>query len=180
MLPWPEIQLYHSWGGYMSQNQNVTLTWDFNFSIPGGVHQPEPKCHIDLRFQLSHSWGGGAGTPARTKMSHWLEISTFPFLGQKVHWKSLLLASSFQSWNEKLVFGLRSTSDDWPGWSMDSNPICHPYSAKKMKCSFLDYVQLLMIGRACRWTWTPYATPLQPKKWNARFWIMLIFWWLAV
>ena len=23
-----------------------------------GVHQPEPKCHIDLRFQLFHSWGG--------------------------------------------------------------------------------------------------------------------------
>ena len=38
-----------------------------------------------------------------------------------------------------LVFGLRSTSDDRPGWSMDSNPICHPSPAKKIKCSFLDY-----------------------------------------
>ena len=45
-----------------------------------------------------------------------------------------------------LIFGLRSTSDDWLGWSMDSNPICHPSPTKKMKCSFLDYVQLLMIG----------------------------------
>ena len=50
--------------------------------------------------------------------------------------------------NEMLIFGLHSTSDDWLGWSMDSNPICHPSSAKKIKCSFLDYVQLLMIGRA--------------------------------
>ena len=47
--------------------------------------------------------------------------------------------------NEMLIFGLHSTSDDQLGWSMDSNPICHPSPAKKMKCSFLDYVQLLMI-----------------------------------
>ena len=65
--------------------------------------------------------------------------------------------------NKMLIFGLHSTSDDWP-WSMDSNPICHPSPAKKIKCSFLDYVQLLMIGRAGRWTRTPSATPLQPKK----------------
>ena len=64
--------------------------------------------------------------------------------------------------NEMLIFGLRSTSDDQPGWSMDSNPIRHLSPAKKMKCSFLDYVQLLMIGRAGRWTRTPSATPPQP------------------
>ena len=33
----------------------------------GGVHQPEPKCQIDLRFQLFHYWGGV--TSARTIMS---------------------------------------------------------------------------------------------------------------
>ena len=66
--------------------------------------------------------------------------------------------------NEMLVFGLRSTSDDWPGCSMDSNPICHPSPAKKMKCSFLDYVQLLMIDQDGQWTQSPSITPLQPKK----------------
>ena len=66
--------------------------------------------------------------------------------------------------NEMLIFGLHSTSDDWPCWWMDSNPICHPSPAKKMKCSFLDYVQLLMIGWAGWWTQTPSATPLQPKN----------------
>ena len=76
-----------------------------------------------------------------------------------------------------LIFGLRSTSDDHPGWSMDSNPICHPSPAKTIKCLFLDYVQLLMIGRAGRWTRTPFATPLQPIKWNASFWITFNFWW---
>ena len=50
--------------------------------------------------------------------------------------------------NEMLIFGLRSTSDDRPGWLMDSNPICHLSLAKKVKFSFLDYIQLLMIGRA--------------------------------
>ena len=110
--------------------------------------------------------------------------------------------------NEMLIFGLRSTSDDWPGWSMDSNPICHLSAATKMKCSFLDYIQLLMIGWAGRWTQTPSpgkimkcsfldyiqllmiswagqwtqtlsATCLQPQKWNAHFWITFNFWWLA-
>ena len=79
--------------------------------------------------------------------------------------------------NKMFIFGLCSTPDDWPDWSMDSNPICHSSPAKKMKCSVLDYVQLLMIGRAGQWTWTPSATPLQPKKWNAHFWIMFNFWW---
>ena len=63
-----------------------------------------------------------------------------------------------------LIFGLCSTSDDWPGWSMDPNPICHPSPAKKIKCSFLDYVQLLMITRAGQWTQTPSCHPSPAKK----------------
>ena len=66
--------------------------------------------------------------------------------------------------NEMLIFGLRSTSDDQQGWLMDSNPICHPSPAKKLKCSFLNYIQILMIDRAGRWTWIPSATPVQPKN----------------
>ena len=78
-----------------------------------------------------------------------------------------------------LIFGLRSTSDDRLGWLMDSNPVHHPSPAKKVKCSFLDYIHLLMIGRAGRWIRAPSATHLQPKKWNAHFWIAFNFWWLA-
>ena len=81
--------------------------------------------------------------------------------------------------NEMLIFGLCSTSDDWLGWLMDSNPIHHPSPAKKMKCSFLDYIQLWMIGRAGQWTRTPSTTHLQPIKWNPHFCIMLNFWWSA-
>ena len=79
--------------------------------------------------------------------------------------------------NEMFVFGLCSTSDDQLGWSMDSNPICYPSSTKKMICSFLEHAQLLMIGQAGQWTRNPSATPLQPKKCNAHFWIMFNFWW---
>ena len=64
--------------------------------------------------------------------------------------------------NKMLIFQLHSTSDDQLGWSMDSNPSCHPSPAKKMKCSFLDNIQLLMIGGAGQWTQTPSTTSLQP------------------
>ena len=80
-------------------------------------------------------------------------------------------------WNAS--FWIMFTSDDQPGWSMDSNPIHHPSPANKMKCYFLDYVQLLMISWAGWWTQTPFTTPLQPKKWNAHFLIMFHFWWSA-
>ena len=68
--------------------------------------------------------------------------------------------------NEMLIFRLHSTSDDWLGWLMDSNLIHHPSPPKKMKCSFLDYVQLLMISRAALWTQT-HLPPLscQKMKW---------------
>ena len=36
-----------------------------------------------------------------------------------------------------------------------------------------------MISLAGQWTRTPSASPLQPKKWNATFWITFNFWWLA-
>ena len=56
--------------------------------------------------------------------------------------------------NEMLIFGLCSTSDDWlsdlskkKSTEMQKRP---PKSSnhQKMKCSFLDYIQLLMIGQA--------------------------------
>ena len=77
-------------------------------------------------------------------------------------------------WNA--FYWIKFTSDDQPGWLMDSNPICHLCPAKKMKCSFLYYVQLLMISWAGRWTQTPSTTPVQPKQWNAHFCITFNIW----
>ena len=51
--------------------------------------------------------------------------------------------------NEMLIFGLHSTSHDWlSNPSNKSQPKCEkgPLSHQKMKCSTLDYIQLLMIG----------------------------------
>ena len=58
-------------------------------------------------------------------------------------------------------------------------PHLPPLSSQIMQCSFLDYVQLLMIDQAGQWTRTPSATPLQPKKWYAHFWITFNFLWSA-
>ena len=55
--------------------------------------------------------------------------------------------------NEMLSFGLHSTSDDQPSDLSDEIQLkCEksPLSHHKMKCSFLDYFQLLMIDSAIR------------------------------
>ena len=66
--------------------------------------------------------------------------------------------------NQMFIFGLHSTSDDrlsnpskkcWP--KHKNGPLSH----QKIKCLFLDYVQLLMIGRAI---WTKNI------DWNAKKW----------
>ena len=44
------------------------------------------------------------------------------------------------------------------------HPIHHPSPTRKLKYLFLDYIQILMIGQAGRWTQTPSTTPLKPKK----------------
>ena len=55
--------------------------------------------------------------------------------------------------NEMFIFGLRSTSDDQPsdlsdeGWPKHKKTKKGPQSHQKIKCLFLDYVQLLMIGQ---------------------------------
>ena len=53
--------------------------------------------------------------------------------------------------NEKLIFILCLTSDDWPGDPSNKiQPKCKkgPLSHEKMKCSFLNYVRILMISKA--------------------------------
>ena len=81
--------------------------------------------------------------------------------------------------NEMLIFGLHSTSDDWPGWSMDSNPIHHTSPAKKMKCYFWITFNFwwsagLVDGLE------PHLPPLSSQKNKMLiFWITFNFWWSA-
>ena len=62
-----------------------------------------------------------------------------------------------------LIFGLHSTSDDQLDWLMDSNPIRHHSPAKKIKCSFWDDFQLLVIGRVGHGL-KPHLPPLSRQK----------------
>ena len=68
-------------------------------------------------------------------------------------------------WSARLLNGLK--------------PHLPPVCSQKMKCSFLDYVQLLMIGQAGQWTRTPSTTPLLPKKIKCSFLDYVHFWWSA-
>ena len=103
-------------------------------------------------------------SPAKRKKSSFLDYVQLLMIGQAGQLIQTHLPPLSSQKNKMLIFGLHSTSDDRPGWSMDSNPICHTSPVKKIKCWFLDYIQLLMIGWAGRWTRTLSATPLQPKK----------------
>ena len=155
------------------------------------IHQPSPdKKNEMLIFGLCSllmidwaSWWTWTPTATPLQPIKW----NAPFLIMFNFWwsawlvnglKTHLLPLSSQK-NEMLIFGLHSTSDDRPRWLMDSNPIHQPSPANKMKCYFLDYVQLLMIRWAGKWTQTPSTTPLQPIKWKVHFWIMFNFWWTA-
>ena len=164
---------------------------------PGWSMDSNPICHpspakkmkcsfLDYVQLLMISWAGRwTQTPSATSLQpkkikcSFLDYIQLLMIGWAGWWTQTPSTTPLQQKNEMLIFGLCSTSDDQPGWSMDSNPIHYPSPAKKMKCSFLDYIQLLMIGWAGWWTRTPSATSLQQKKWNAHFWITFNFWWLA-
>ena len=112
------------------------------------IHHPSPakKCNAHFWIMFNFWWS--------VRLVNGLEPHLPPLSNQK---------------SDMLIFGLRSTSYDWPGWSMDSNPIHNPSPAKKMKCSFLDYIQLLMISRAGQWTRTPIHHPSPAKKMKCLF-----------
>ena len=109
-------------------------------------------------------------SPVKKIKCSFLDYVQLLMIGWAGQWTQTLCTTPLQPKKiQMLIFELCSTSGDWPGWSMDLKPICHPSPAKQIKCSFLDYIQLLMIGQAGRWTQTLSATPLQPKKFNAHF-----------
>ena len=74
---------------------------------------------------------------------------------QPIKWNACFWITLSVWWLAGLVDGLK--------------PHLPPLFSQKMKWSFLDYVQLLMISRAVQWTQTPSANHLRPKKWNAHF-----------
>ena len=98
-------------------------------------------------------------------LSHWkikcsfLDYFQLLMIGQAIWVKNVNRNAKKQkrppksSKNQMFVFGLCSTSDDRPNDpSKKHQPKCKktkgPLSHWKIKCSFLDYIQLLMIGQA--------------------------------
>ena len=104
--------------------------------------------------------------PSLDKKMKWLflEYVQLLMIGMAGPWTQTPSATPLHPKNEMLIFGLHSTSDYQLGWLMDTNPIHYPSPVKKMKGSFFDYIQLLMIGRAGQWTQTPSTTPIQQEK----------------
>ena len=64
-------------------------------------------------------------------------------------------------------------------WIHGLKPHPPPLSSPKNETLIFGLHSTSDDGQAGRWTWTPSATSLQPKRWNAHFWIMFNFWWLS-
>ena len=139
------------------------------------IHHPSPAKKLNAHFWITFNFWWSAGLvnglephlpPLSSQKNKMLIFDYIQLLmiGRVGRWTGTPSATPLQPKKWNAHFGLHSTFDDRQGWSMDSNPICHPSPANKIKCSFLDYVQLLMIGMAGRWTWAPSATPLKPNK----------------
>ena len=117
--------------------------------------------------------------PTKKMKCSFLDYVQLLMISQAAQWTQTASATPLQPKNEMLIFGLYSTSDDWPGWSMDSNPIHHPSPPKNMKCLFLYNIQHLMLARLVNGH-KPHLPPLfSQKNEMLLFWITLNFWWLA-
>ena len=80
-------------------------------------------------------------SPAKKMKCSFMDYVQILMIGRAHQWTQTPSTTPLeQKKNEMLIFVSHSTSDDRPGWLKDSNPICHPSPARKMKCSFLDYV----------------------------------------
>ena len=144
------------------------------------IHHPSPakkmRCSfLDYVQHLMISWAGQWTRPRLPPLSSqkmkcsFLDYIQLLMTGQAGRWTQTPSTTPLQPKNEMLIFGLCSTSDDWLGWSMDSNPIHHPSPAKKVKCSFLDYVQLLVISRAMQVNRNVTKSPQSHQKMKYSF-----------
>ena len=163
------------WAGRWTRTPSTTplqpKQWNANFCITFNIWcWPDWSMDLNLIHHLSPA------NKMKCSLFDYVQLLMISWTGQ---WTQTPSASILQPIKWNATFWIMFNFWCWPDWSMDSNPIHHPSPANKMKYSFLDYVQLLMISWAGRWTQTPFITPLQPKKWNTTFWIMFNFWWLA-
>ena len=106
--------------------------------------QPKNEMLIFVLHSTSDDWRAGHWTwtpstsclkPKKWNAHFWITFNFWWSAGLVDELESHLPPLSNQK-NEVLIFGLCSTSDDWPGWSMDSNPIRHLSPAKEWNAHF--------------------------------------------
>ena len=122
---------------------------------------------ITINFWFRPDWSMDSNpihhpSPTNKMKCLFLDYAQLLMIGWTGWWTQTPSATPLQSQNEMLIFGLCSTSNDQPGWSMDSNPICHPSPAKKMKCLFLDYIHFGWLARLVNGL-KPHPPPLSSQ-----------------
>ena len=97
-------------------------------------------------------------SPAKRMKCSFLDYVRLLMIAWAGQWTLLRPPPLSSQKNKMFIFGLCSTSDDWPGWSMDSKPICHPSPANKIKCSFFG-----LCSTSDDWPgWSMDSKPLLP------------------
>ena len=139
------------------------------------IHHPSPAKNKMLDFGLHSTSDDQLGwsmdsnpichpSPAKKIKCSYLDYIQLLVIGWAGRWTQTPSTTPLSQKNEILVFGLHSTSDDRPDWLMDSNPICHPSPAKKIKMLIFGLRSTSDDQLGWSWTQTPSATPLQLKK----------------
>ena len=186
------------WAGRWTRTPSITplqpKQWNAHFCIPFNmwcwpdwsmdlnlIHHPSPAKKWNAHFCITFNFWWSARLvnglephpPPVSSQKKWnahiLMMFNFWWLAGLVNRLKLPLPPLSSQKHEMLLFGLRSTSDDRLGWLMDSNPILHPSPAKKVKCSFLYYIQHLMLARLVNGL-EPHPPLLSSQKYE-----MLIF-----
>ena len=96
-------------------NRKLSISISNGYLDLNPIHQPSPAKKIKCSF---------------------LDYVQLLVIGWAGRWTQTPSTTPSSQKNKMLIFGLCSTSDDQPGWSMDSNPIHHPSPAKNIKCSY--------------------------------------------
>ena len=146
------------------QKSNVCLWITFNFWWPARlvnglkICHPSPAQKWNVHFWITFNFWWSV---EQSKQKHWPKCKK-----KKQKWPP----KSFK--NQRFVFGLHSTSDDWPSdlskkcWLKCKKNKKGPLSHWKIKGLFLDYIQLLMISRAIQIKNVNrnYKKPRRPSK----------------
>ena len=177
----PPLSSHKKWNAHFCITFNFWCWPDWSMDS-NPIHHPSPAKKMKSLFlyyvellmlsQLMDSNPICQPSPAKKMKCSLLDFVQLLMISQAGRWTQTPSSTPLQPKKWNAHFCITFNIWCWPDWSMDLNPIHHSSPAKNMKCSFLGYIQLLMISWTGRWTQTPSTTPLQPKKWNAHFWIM--------